>query len=64
MLGYDSIGKQLVARNKLSELPRRERVNLLNALLDDLGITARLIEEDDKVFERIWQEQIALIWNK
>ena len=61
---YDSIGRTVTQRTSLSLLSGRDKVNLLKDLLDDLGITKRLLNEPETRFEQIWKEQTAIEWNQ
>ena len=67
---YDSIGKSMVQRSKLSDLSGREMVNLFNDLMDELGITKRIQNEPEgeeiktERFKKIWQEQTDKAWGK
>lgn len=63
-MDYDSISKTVVQRTKVMTLSGRDKVNLFNDLMDDLGITARLQAEPDATtrFQEIWKEQIDRNW--
>jgi len=63
---YDSISRSISQRSRISELSDRDKVNLFNDLMDDLGILRRCQEEPDRTagFQEIWQEQVNIAWNK
>jgi hypothetical protein len=61
---YDSLSKKIVVREPVTLLPTRDKVNLFNDLMDELGITARIQAEPDATarFQEIWKEQIDKFW--
>jgi hypothetical protein len=68
MITFDSIGATISQRTKLSEISNQDKVNLFRYLMDDLGITGRLITETDKdgldgIGTKIIDEQLQKCWN-
>lgn len=64
-MNYDSIGRSITQRTKISSLSGRDKVNLFNDLMDELGITKRCQDDPDGTFrfQEIWKEQIDKAWN-
>lgn len=65
-LWYDSIGNQLTVNVPLTALSGRDKVMLCKQLMDDLGITARIVTAPDawsREMERIITEQWDANWN-
>ena len=65
---FDSIGNSITTRVALSELSGRDKVNILQYLMEDLGITCRIEifgpELTYALFQRIWSEQTNKAWNE
>ena len=63
-LHYDNIGSKISMSMSVDSLSSRDKVILLNHLMDVLGITDRCYEEMEgtKRFREIWQEQADLHW--
>lgn len=61
---FNSIGNSVSIHFNVSEFSSRDKVELFNYLMDDLGITERCNENPDETagFQEIWKEQIDKAW--
>ena len=59
---YDSIGKKIVMRADLSSMSGRDKVNLFQALMDDLGITEVFHQYPDET--AFAQQEMVNKWDK
>ena len=46
-LEFSAIGKQLTMRADLSELSSRDRLNLMNQLMDDFGLLEKMWDDPE-----------------
>jgi hypothetical protein len=61
---FRSIGQDITQRTKLSDMPGRDKVNLCWQLLIDLGITQKIVADQELYdkFQAIWKERTEKFW--
>lgn len=64
-LQYDTIGRKIVTRIPIEQLSGRDKVNLFQHLMEDLGIAQRFSDKPDETGEaqKIMTEQWDIHWN-
>jgi hypothetical protein len=64
---FNSISGTITQRTRLTDVSGKDKCQLLNYLLEDLGLRKRLVTELSsdcyKELDKIWSEQTALNWN-
>jgi transposase-like protein len=62
---FDPIGNRIQMSMDLDNLSGRDKCNLLNALMDNMGLTERISAAPDSCesFQLIWKERMDAHWN-
>ena len=65
-IAFDLIGYSIVTRVSMDSLSGRYKVSILKHLMDDLGITQRILanSRQNEDFLKIWHEQTELAWKE
>lgn len=61
---YDSIGMRIVSSQPVKNLSGRDKCQLMNHLMEDLGLMAAIQAEPDSCerFQQLWKECIDKHW--
>ena len=65
-ISYDVIGNKINLRVSIGDMTERDKVDLCQHLLEDLGILERFRQQSDETYtaQLIMVEQFQLAWDK
>jgi len=63
-LEYSTTTKAIIQRTRISDLSSRDKCNLFNDLMDDLGLIAAIQAEPDGCarFQELWKDMMDRNW--